>query len=144
MLIIKETTDLTSDIYNDALKIRKNVFVDEQLVPMSLEIEDEELCIHFVLYDDAFPRATVRLFPKNNGIYKVQRMAVSKKNRKMGYGRELMAYVEKYAHKNTANKLALGAQTQAIPFYESIGYDVFGEEYLDAGIKHFDMEKKLR
>jgi ElaA protein len=41
------------------------------------------------------------------------------------------------------NEVVLGAQTHAIPFYESIGYRAFGPEYLDAGIPHRDMLKKL-
>lgn len=144
MLTIKETTDLSSQTYTDALIIRKEVFVTEQRVPLDLEIENEDVCIHFVLYDDNQAQATVRLFPKENGTYKVQRMAVSLTARKKGFGREIMVYAEEFAKKNNGKRMILGAQTQAIPFYESLGYTVFGEEYLDAGIKHFDMEKEFR
>lgn len=55
-----------------------------------------------------------------------------------------MVCAEEFAKKNNGKRMILGAQTQAIPFYESLGYTVFGEEYLDAGIKHFDMEKEFR
>lgn len=144
MLTIESTTDLSSPIYADALTIRKEVFVNEQLVPLDIEIENEDTCIHFVLYDNTKPQATVRLYPKENKQYKVQRMAVSKTARKKGYGRKIMTYAEKFAKENNAERIILGAQTQAIPFYESLGYTVFGKEYLDAGIKHFDMEKVFK
>ncbi len=143
MICIKETSNLSSQTYQDALTIRKEVFVDEQQVPLSIEIDQEDVCIHFVLYDNEVPQATVRIQEKDNLVYKIQRMAVLKSARKKGYGRQLMTYVEEFAKHNHMNELMLGAQDHAIPFYEALGYQVFGEEYLDAGIKHFDMKKEL-
>ena len=144
MPLIKHTTNLSTTIYLHSLNLRKKVFVEEQNVPIGLEIEGESSCIHFVLYDDEQqPQATARLLPIDKETYKVQRMAVAKEARKKGYGRMLMEYVEGYAFTEHAKKLILGAQTQAIPFYESLGFKVVGEEYLDAGIKHFDMIKEL-
>lgn len=103
MLTIKETTDLSSQTYTDALTIRKEVFVTEQQVPLDLEIENEDVCIHFVLYDDNQAQATVRLFPKENGTYKVQRMAVSLAARKKGLAVRLW-YVLKNLPKRTTVK----------------------------------------
>lgn len=143
MLRIKLTTDLSSQTYQDALSLRKAIFVVEQQVPLELEIENEELCTHFVLYEDNIPQSTVRLFQKNSTDYKVQRMAVVASARKKGYGREIMLFAEDYVKKMAGTRIILGAQIQAIPFYEKLGYKVFGDEYLDAGIKHFDMEKRL-
>lgn len=143
MITIKETTDLTSDIYNDSLNLRKEVFVEEQGVPIDLEIEGEELCIHFALYEENIPQATVRLLPQENKVYKVQRMAVANSARKKGFGRKIMLYAEGWVKQQGGKEIILGAQTQAIKFYESLGYKVFGDEYLDAGIKHFDMIKSL-
>ena len=37
----------------------------------------------------------------------------------------------------------LSAQLYAIEFYEKLGYESFGEIYLDAGIKHKAMKIKL-
>ncbi len=143
MIEIQKTTDLTSHVYQDALSIRKEVFVEEQQVPLELEIENEDVTIHFVLYDNGRPEATVRLYPKSKDTFKVQRMAVLKEARKKGYGRDIMAAAESYAVQEGKQFTLLGAQTQAIPFYESLGYQAFGEEYLDAGIQHFDMKKTL-
>lgn len=143
MEIIKHTTDLSTTVYKDSLNLRKKVFVEEQQVPIELEVEGEDACIHFVLYEEKTPQATVRLLPKPENVYKVQRMAVAKEARKKGYGKKIMTYVEEFAKEHGGKALTLGAQVQAIPFYETIGYQVFGNEYLDAGIKHFDMKKSL-
>lgn len=143
MITIKETIDLSSSIYEDALTLRKEVFVFEQQVPIELEIENEKEAIHFVLYESNLPQATVRLLPKENRVYKIQRMAVKKEARKKGFGRMIMTFVEDYAKENQIKELVLGAQTQAIPFYQGLNYTIFGDEYLDAGIKHFDMKKQI-
>jgi predicted GNAT family N-acyltransferase len=35
----------------------------------------------------------------------------------------------------------LHAQLQAIPFYEKLGFESFGDIFLDAGIQHVAMKK---
>ena len=37
----------------------------------------------------------------------------------------------------------LEAQTHALGFYERLGYEAYGEEFLDAGIGHLAMRRKL-
>ena len=143
MITIKHTEDIHTTIYEDALAIRKEVVVTEQQVPLSLEIEDEEVCVHFVLYENNEPAATVRLFPKDKSTYKIQRMAVLKKSRKKGFGRDIMVAAEEYAKIFGKTQTILGAQTHALAFYESMGYEAFGDEFLDAGIKHFNMKKEI-
>ena len=54
-----------------------------------------------------------------------------------------MDAMEAFSKQAGRNEMVLGAQTHAIPFYENIGYQAFGPEYLDAGIPHRDMIKKL-
>jgi len=41
------------------------------------------------------------------------------------------------------SRVRLGAQTHALDFYRKLGFAVFGDEYMDAGIPHFDMEMAL-
>ena len=44
---------------------------------------------------------------------------------------------------NKAKIIALGSQMHAIPFYENLGFSVCGNEYIDAGIRHKDMQLNL-
>lgn len=140
---IKQTTDIHSTTYQDALTIRQDVFVKEQNIPLAIEIDQENECLHFVLYDNNQPQGTVRLLDKGNNIFKIQRMAVLKKARKKGYAKELLLFAEKSAKGNGATKIILGAQESAVGFYESIGYTIESNAYFEAGIKHFDMSKKI-
>lgn len=141
---VKYTQDITDPVYQDALAIRKNVFINEQGVALKREVDsDEKNTIHFVLYDETnTPLATVRLLPSANQV-KVQRMAVLKEERKKGYGRLLMQAIEKYARKSHFDKIALGAQLTAQNFYQKLGYQPEGEVFIDADIKHISMVKDI-
>lgn len=143
MITIKHSKDINSDIYQTSLAIRKEVFMNEQQVPASIEIADEEQCVHFVLYEDGVAKATVRLFPVDDQTFKVQRMAVLKENRKKGFGHSLLVDAENYAKKEGKFAIILGAQTHALAFYQKNGYETIGDEFLVSNIKHFNMKKTL-
>ncbi len=50
---VVQTKDTMSNIYLDSVRIRHQVFVVEQGVPLAREIDkDEAHCIHFVLYSE--------------------------------------------------------------------------------------------
>lgn len=70
-MIIKQTRNTLSKTYIDAVKIRHKVFVKEQGVPTTLEIDkNEALCLHFTVYHDKGKAcATCRLLP--NKSYKI-------------------------------------------------------------------------
>lgn len=142
---ILQTRDTMSDIYLAAVKIRNQVFVKEQNVPLSVEIdENEAYAVHFVLYDDKkVPLATVRLLPINDEIVKVQRMAVLKEYRGKGLGKILLKGAEDFAREHDFKEIILGAQWQVRDFYHKLGFIPQGEPFYEAGIKHITMTKKL-
>ena len=71
------------------------------------------------------------------------RILVSKKNRKLGLGINLIKNVISYLENYNENfKLEMSAQTYLISFYEKFNFKVEGDNYLDAGIPHVKMIKK--
>ncbi|CZQ89476.1 MAG: GNAT family N-acetyltransferase [Trichococcus flocculiformis] len=144
MLHFEWTQNLKSKTYKDALDIRKEVFVEEQQVPVSIEIDDlEDKTLHLVGYEKSIPVATARIYPMENGKYKVQRVAIRKVVREKKYGSILMQEIERYIRELGGKRLFLGAQNHAIGFYEKVGYTICGEEYEEAGILHHDMDKMI-
>ncbi|MDN6162112.1 MAG: GNAT family N-acetyltransferase [Atopostipes sp.] len=138
------TQDLTSQIYKDALKIRYEVFVDEQKVPADLEIDDlENSSSHGVLYDDNQAIATIRLHQIDKKSGQIQRVAVLKKYRKKDYGKALMIEAEKKAKEMQINQIKLDSQNKAIPFYQKLAYRISSDEFMDAGIPHHRMIKNI-
>ncbi|WP_122646838.1 GNAT family N-acetyltransferase [Enterococcus mediterraneensis] len=143
-MIIVQTKDTMSQIYLDALKIRYQVFVKEQGVQLEREIDkDEAYAVHFVLYEDNEALATVRLLPVDETTMKLQRMAVKKEARHRGLGNIIIAEAEKFAKQQGFTTIKLGAQLTAQEFYEKMGYQAYGEVFLDAGIQHIAMKKEL-
>lgn len=127
----------------EAYRIRKTVFVDEQRVPLEEEIDAlEPEADHFLLLDDDMPIGAGR-FRTVDGYGKVERICVLKDKRKSGAGKAIMEGIEEFAKSKGIDKLKLNAQTQAIPFYSRLGYEVVSEEFLDAGIPHKTMVKHI-
>lgn len=128
----------------DAYSIRSKVFIEEQNVPAEEEIDEHEACAaHFVLYDASGAAIAAGRFRVLEGIGKVERICVVKEQRGTGVGKLLMDRIEEYAHDQGISNLKLNAQTQAIPFYAKLGYEIVSEEFLDAGIPHRTMKKSL-
>ena len=131
------------------LEIRRRVFIDEQGVSEELELDGRETdCLHFLVFREpsdatALALGTARLWIDASGAAKAQRVAVLAEARRSGAGRALMREVENAARRRGHSKLLLGAQREAIPFYEQLGYRPFGDEFDDAGIPHRMMELVL-
>ncbi|HWO77539.1 MAG TPA: GNAT family N-acetyltransferase [Bacillus sp. (in: firmicutes)] len=133
----------TSEELQDAFSVRKKVFVEEQGVPIEEEIDQyEDTATHFVLYDNGSPAGAGR-FRVLDGLGKVERICVDSSLRGKGAGKAIMKKIEEYAKEQEISALKLNAQTHAIPFYESLGYGVVSEEFMDAGIPHKTMKKYL-
>lgn len=131
----------TQDQLEDAYKVRRKVFVDEQQVSEEEEIDQfEDDATHIVLYDNNEPigAARVRVL---DGIGKLERICVLQSSRKKGAGKILVTKLEEIAESQGVNKLKLNAQTHAIPFYQRLGYEVVSDTFLDAGIPHVTMIK---
>jgi predicted GNAT family N-acyltransferase len=128
---------------NEAYSIRKTVFVEEQHVPIEEEIDHlEKEAVHFILYVDGVPSGAGR-FRVVDEYGKVERICILKEVRTGGAGTALMNKIEAYAIEQGLSKLKLNAQIQAIPFYSKLGYEVISDEFLDAGIPHKTMAKRI-
>jgi ElaA protein len=136
---ITETTDLTH-----CHALRRTVFIEEQNVSEADEMDglDAE-AIHLIATCDGKPAGTARLLIRGE-TGKVGRVAVLREHRGTGLGAAIMRQAEEALRSRPGvTRLYLSAQTQALPFYEKLGYTAYGPEYDDAGIPHRDMEKRL-
>lgn len=128
-----------------AFEIRKIVFVDEQEVPIELEMDEfDKDAIHFLCCTDDLGEAigASRLrFIDNYG--KLERICVLKPHRGQAYGKQLIRRMEEEIVEVGFHLAKLNAQVYAIGFYEQLGYNVISDSFYDAGIEHVTMEKKL-
>ncbi|WP_445613771.1 GNAT family N-acetyltransferase [Geobacillus sp. YF-1] len=131
-------------LYEDALRVRRLVFIEEQHVPEEEEIDQfEDDAFHLVLYDGDIPVGAGRLRFIDEGVGKIERICVLPSYRGRGAGRMVMEAIEQLATSKGAKKVKLNAQTHAEPFYQKLGYTTVSDVFLDAGIPHVAMVKPL-
>ena len=140
MLIIQSGNEVA--LIEQAKQVREIVFVQEQGIDASLEYDDlDDMCTHVVGLLDSEPVTTARLRPVDSTVGKVERVATIQSARGHGYGKDIMIEVERVAKRQGLVELRLGAQLTALPFYEKLGYEAFGDEFLDADLPHRMMRK---
>lgn len=133
-----------ADGLEDALAVRRRVFVEEQGVPEDLEVDGRDgSAAHFVAYVDGKPVGAARLREYAATTGKVERVAVLEPERGSGVGRALMDAAESAARREGFDEVVLHAQAPVVAFYERLGYEVTSEEFEDAGIPHREMRKRL-
>lgn len=129
----------------DAFFVRRKVFVEEQGVPLALELDElDKTADHFVVYTNTSPIGAGRIRETNDGIGKVERVCVLPEYRGMNLGKLIMQALEDHAATKSFDKIILNAQSYAIPFYEKIGYVITSPEFMDADIPHRAMEKRIK
>lgn len=129
----------------DAFYIRKIVFVEEQDVPVHLELDENDgSAVHFVAYDDDMPIGAGRIREPEVGVAKVERVCILPQYRGKQLGKLMMDKMEEYAKDAGLKTVKLNAQSYAIPFYEKLRYQITSPEFLDAGIPHRAMQKELK
>ncbi len=135
--------DVTQDL-ETCLKLRFEVFVDEQGVPVEEERDAlDDTATHLLALQDGTPVGTARIVFQDDTA-KIGRVCVVKSARGTGLGAKLIeACVSVARNQAGITRAKLGAQTHAIGFYEKLGFEVYGPIYLDAGIDHRDMVKPL-
>jgi predicted GNAT family N-acyltransferase len=124
--------------------LRTVVFVEEQGVPASLEMDDRDVvCVHAIALHEGRAVATGRLLPAENGVSRIGRMAVLREWRGKGLGARVLAALMQAARARGDREIELHAQLHAAPFYDKLGYARVGDVYEEAGIPHVNMRCPL-
>lgn len=133
------------DLSWDAMEIRIEVFVDEQLIPLELENDaDDEAAFHAVAYNVIGQVvATGRLLKGERGQGRIGRMAVKRVLRGSGQGAAVLAALQAEARRRGDRELALHAQTSARGFYERLGFKARGDIFDEVGLSHIEMFQAL-
>ncbi|MFT4608504.1 MAG: putative GNAT family N-acyltransferase [Urechidicola sp.] len=141
--LVVEASDWNQDKI-ELIKLRGIVFVDEQNVPVSLEIDgmDPE-CRHVKAVMDDQTIGTARLLP--NGY--IGRMCVLKEFRSQGVGTKMLECLIQQAFFDQTtgvqmDEVTLNSQSSAIAFYQANGFIICSEEFLEANIVHRKMVLK--
>ncbi|WP_067694981.1 GNAT family N-acetyltransferase [Nocardia jejuensis] len=127
----------------DAYEVRVRVFVDEQNVPMELELDElDDTADHFLARIDGKPVGAGRLVVRGE-VGVLGRLAVLAETRGTGLGAALVRAIEERGRERGLTAVELHSQTHAQGFYEKLGYESYGEIGMDAGIPHIWMRRDL-
>jgi len=123
-----------------ASPIRFTVFCEEQGVPREIELDEHDaVSVHALVFDEGKPVATGRLLPDGH----IGRMAVLKDWRNRGLGGLMLQRLIEKARERGDKRIVLSAQVHAVPFYRAHGFVPQGSEYMEAGIRHQQMVRRL-
>ena len=140
---------LTPEELSESLGLRRTVFVEEQGVPLELEVDamdgDPRLTagvVHLLGRIEGTAICTGRLDFADTPAH-ITRVAVRRECRGRGFGAELMEALHGEARSRGIHRVGLNAQLHALGFYERLGYRAHGPVFLDAGIEHRAMSVSL-
>jgi predicted GNAT family N-acyltransferase len=119
-------------------KIRNTVFSQEQKIDEAADFDGQDVnAIHVLIEMDGKYVGTGRMLMDGH----IGRLAVLKLARGRGLGKELMLELMAEAKARGIQRVYLGAQKQAIGFYEKLGFSAYGAPYEEVGIARMRMEK---
>ncbi len=122
-----------------AYAIRYAVFVEEQGIPVELEIDDfDSIAEHALAYYNGRPVGTARVYinQANRRQATIGRMAVLAEYRKQGIGKALLGEVIRAGIQAGASEFILHAQLSAVPFYAQLKFKPDGAIFDEVGIAH--------
>ena len=135
-LKLVETKNELSHVFD----IRRTVFVEEQKVDEHEEYDEfEDTSKHLLALLDGRPVGAARVRRTINGV-KLERFAVLKEARGKGVGEALVKRTLELCENQS--KIYLHAQIQVVDFYKKFGFEIEGEEFVEAGIRHYKMNFK--
>jgi predicted GNAT family N-acyltransferase len=120
--------------------IRQAVFIDEQGIPAKLEWDEyDEYALHALALLDGRAVGTGRLL--ENG--QIGRVAVMPDYRNQGIASAILYKLIDCARQKNMPRLYLDAQLHLVDFYRKFGFETDGNPFMEAGIPHQRMTRKL-
>jgi predicted GNAT family N-acyltransferase len=133
----------TDDEVTGALALRSRVFCGEQGVSFEADQDGRDPeATHIVAVDEGAVIGTCRLLFRGQ-VARLGRLAVERDRRGDGVAAAILREADRVAGEAGADSIALHAQTYALALYESAGYEEYGPTFVEEGIEHVAMEKRL-
>ncbi|MEC3963924.1 GNAT family N-acetyltransferase [Flagellimonas halotolerans] len=138
-VLVKTFEELSTKELYQILRLRSEVFVVEQdCVYQDVDNKDQK-ALHVIGIKNDGVVAYTRIFKPGDYFDNVSigRVVVSKNQRKFGLGKQIMqaslaTIDQRFPHK----AIEISAQSYLLKFYTELGFNAFGEEYLEDGIPH--------
>jgi len=116
--------------------------------PLGMSLSDDNLeadknDIHIGAFVDNKLVGVLILTRLNQNEVKMRQVAVGEEMRSKKIGSKMVAYAELFSSNLQYTTMVLNARKTAVGFYEKLGYNKVGNEFLEINIPHFKMYKFL-
>ena len=117
-------------------------------VPLGLEFSESELNgesdhHHLGIFLDEKVIACLVLVPLLENRIKMRQVVVEENFQGLGLGKALVEWSEAFSLELGFDHMLLNARLNAVPFYEKLDYHTMGQEFMEVGIPHYQMQKPL-
>ena len=139
-----ETIEHDSDAYWEGLLLRDRLL----RAPLGLDYSEEDIAaeaeqVHVVALEKGEVVGTLLLRGAEAGPVQMRQVAVSQKKQGRGIGRDLVKFAEALVWAECGDEIFLHAREPVVAFYEELGYERVGNLFVEVGIPHLRMRKKL-
>lgn len=107
------------------------------------ELEKEKENIHIAAFEDDKMLGCCMLIRQEGKEIRLRQMAVLNNLQGKGIGKAILIFAENIARDLGFKEITMHARKTAVLFFEKLGYRIIGDEFLELGIPHVEMEKRL-
>ena len=117
--------------------------------PLGLSFSEDQLAaeanqLHLALWLGDTLAATLLLLPPDpTGAAKLRQMAVRPGLERQGFGTRLVRHGEAESRRLGSVQATLSARADAVPFYLRLGYETYGEPFIEVSVPHRSMRRSL-
>lgn len=133
-----------SELYDQEVQLRDAVL----RIPLGLTFTPEQIAaeqnqLHFGVLDSNQLIGCVVGVPLSTTLIKIRQMAVLPERQRSGIGSFLIKNVEQALSGKGFHQIEMNARKVALGFYERLGYQIEGNEFIEVNIPHFKMTKQI-
>lgn len=131
-------------LYADELELRFVVLrepLGHTRADVAFSFEPESL--HLIALDEGNVVGCVLFHPEDHSSGRLFQMAVAPAQQGRGLGRQMVRTLEAELRTRGIREVHLHARENVVPFYERLGYAVFGEPFIEVSIPHRHMRRLL-
>ena len=139
---IKRFEEMTTTELYEILRVRSEVFVVEQTcIYQDLDLKDKK-AYHLFCENNGEIAAYLRILDKGVSYPEISigRVLTRETNRRIGLAREMMQKAISFVEEELSEmQIRISAQLYLKKFYESLGFSVTSDIYLEDDIEHIEM-----
>ena len=133
-----------SETYQVAITLREAVLRKPLgLLWSAHDFDAEETSFHIGAFLGNKLIGTLILRPRDEIILQMRQVAISPEYQSQGVGSEMVLFAEKFAIERGFISITAHARESALQFYKKLNYHVVSEKFMEVGIPHYEIIKKL-